>query len=242
MIIAIDGPAGSGKSTVAKMVAEQIGFAYLDTGAMYRAVCARALEAGIDPGDEMALGAIARDERISFGYTPGEALPTEVYIAGADVTRAIRTPRTDTHVSTTSALPAVRSALTEQQRRLGHERDTVMEGRDIGTVVFPDAELKVFLTAAPEARAARRAAQNAARGLLPTTPDALKAAERTTLEDILRRDAEDTGRDTAPLAAAPDSVLIDTTDLRIDEVVDCIVGLAYSRGAQGEGARRRRTV
>jgi len=215
MIIAIDGPAGSGKSTVAKLVAVRLGFAYLDTGAMYRAVTVRAINDGLDPDDEQAVAAIAQLAPITFGYTKGEALPSAVFIDGEDVTFDIRTPEADLYVSPVSALPAVRAALTEQQRRLGSERDTVMEGRDIGTVVFPHAEVKVFLTATPEERAHRRALQNVERGIDQTD-------EAVILADIIRRDTYDSSREVAPLAAAADAVIIDTTDLTIDEVVDRI--------------------
>ena len=167
MIIAIDGPAGSGKSTVAKLVAQTLGFAYLDTGAMYRSVAWRALEERLDLTDPLCepstlrIRDIAAVEPITFGYTEGDPLPTQVFIDGVDVTLPIRTPAVDKAVSPVSADVGVRAALTEQQRVFGREHDTVMEGRDIGTVVFPHAELKVFLTASVEERARRRARQNA---------------------------------------------------------------------------------
>jgi cytidylate kinase len=219
MIIAIDGPAGSGKSTVAKLVALELGFSYLDTGAMYRAITVRAAQSGIEPGDAAGCTQIATHDLISFAYESGEALPTQVFIGGQDVTQAIRTPQTDANVSQVCAHPGVRTALTEQQRRCGLEHDTVMEGRDIGTFVFPDADLKVFLTADAEVRAARRFAQNAQRSLTQTS-------EAEILAEIIRRDQADSSRELAPLAAAADAVTLDTTNLTIDQVVAAIAELA----------------
>ncbi|MDR1713695.1 MAG: (d)CMP kinase [Coriobacteriales bacterium] len=235
MIIAIDGPAGSGKSTVAKLVAGQLGFAYLDTGAMYRAVAARALAEGLDLGPEADFAPVVRiatTEPISFGYLPGEPLPTQVFINGQEVTEQIRTAACDVAVSPVSAHPGVRTALTEQQRAFGREHDTVMEGRDIGTVVFPQAELKVFLTATAEERAHRRALQNqgkAAAAAAKGQPYSGETDEAAILADILRRDTYDSSRAVAPLKAAEDAIELDTTGLGIDEVVSRIVGLAEAR-------------
>jgi cytidylate kinase len=229
MIIAIDGPAGSGKSTVAKLAARRLGFAYLDTGAMYRAVAWRALAQRIDLSEPLSevskerIRAIARIEPIRFGFTRGDPLPSQVLINDEDVTAQIRTPQTDKAVSPVSADPGVREALTEQQRDFGREYDTVMEGRDIGTVVFPDAELKVFLTASAEERARRRATQNAAK----VGRDAATAEETAIiLADLLRRDRYDSSREVAPLVPAPDSWELDSTDMTIDEVVAAIVDRA----------------
>ncbi|MDR1357833.1 MAG: (d)CMP kinase [Coriobacteriales bacterium] len=219
MIIAIDGPAGSGKSTVAKLVAKRLGFAYLDTGAMYRAVAWRALDTQVDLDDDAALTRIALSDAIRFGYQAGEALPSEVFIADEDVTRAIRRPEIDAVVSKVSAVAGVRHALVAQQQSIGGERDTVMEGRDIGTTVFPHAELKIFLTASPEARAARRLGQNATR----FGEAAQNQRREEVLADIIRRDAYDSGRKTSPLRAADDAFVLDTTDLNIGEVVDVIL-------------------
>lgn len=222
MIIAIDGPAGSGKSTVAKLVAEKLGFAYLDTGAMYRAVAWLALKRGISPSNDEALVAIATKESICFGYREGESLPSQVIIANEDATQAIRTPEVDAVVSEVSAVPGVRSALVAQQQNIGALQDTVMEGRDIGTAVFPEAELKVFLTATPEVRAARRVDQNAQR--FSEGENAQKAEE--VLADIIRRDTYDSERKTSPLKAARDALELDTSALSIDEVVDWIASKA----------------
>lgn len=222
MIIAIDGPAGSGKSTVAKQVARTLGFHYLDTGAMYRSVAWHALEHGVDVCDEASLARIARDERIVFSHEPGNPIATGVSIGGADCTRQIRTPEVDRAVSAVSSVPAVREALVEQQRAIASGDDIVMEGRDIGTVVFPDAELKVFLTATPEERARRRAGQNAEKGYGETD-------ERVILSDIMARDEADSTREVAPLAAADDAYVLDTTGLSIDEVCEVIATVAEER-------------
>lgn len=219
MIVAIDGPAGSGKSTVAKLAAEKLGFAYLDTGAMYRAVAWRALETGTDLDDNAALTRIAENDPISFGYTEGESLPSKVFIADEDVTRQIRTPETDVAVSPVSAVAEVRVALVAQQRRIGRMQDTVMEGRDIGTAVFPDAELKIFLTATPEVRAERRLKQNAKR----FGKEAQLQSQEEVLADIIRRDKYDSEREASPLKAADDALVLDTSDMSIDEVVNWIV-------------------
>lgn len=211
MIVAIDGPAGSGKSTVAKALARSLGFRYLDTGAMYRSVAVRALDAGVDLGDLEALGEVARGAAIEFVHEPGEPLPTRVMLDGRDVTSRIRTPEIDLAVSPVSAAPAVREAMVEVQRRIGAAADTVVEGRDIGTVVFPAAEVKVYLTARPEVRARRRAIDHRLAGR--------DMAEGAVLADMNRRDAHDSNRAVSPLAAADDAHLIDTSTLPPDEVV-----------------------
>ena len=222
MIIAIDGPAGSGKSTVAKQVARTLGFQYLDTGAMYRSVAWYALQHDVALDDEEELSRIAAGQRIEFTHEPGNPIASGVAIGGADCTHAIRTPEVDASVSAVSAVPGVRSALVGQQRAIAAENDIVMEGRDIGTVVFPHAELKVFLTASAEERARRRAAQNAEKGYGETDAQAILAA-------IRQRDEADSSREVAPLAAAEDAVLLDTTGLSIAEVVDSIAALAARR-------------
>jgi CMP/dCMP kinase len=223
MIIAIDGPAGSGKSSVAKALAGRLGFYYLDTGAMYRALAYRALSKGVSPNDEPAVAAIAANDLIEFGHVAGEPLPSRVFIAGEDVTDAIRTPQVDDAVSPVAKLPLVRSAMVAQQRHLAKDADIVVEGRDIGTVVFPDAQLKVYLTASAEERARRRAAQQSAGG---------HAIDEERVRDaIVRRDEIDSTRTHSPLAAADDAVVVDTTGLTFDEVVDRIALLAHERRA-----------
>ena len=199
MLVAIDGPAGAGKSTVARRVAEALGFTYLDSGAMYRAVALAALERGAEPAE------VAPTVRIDLG--------DRVFLDGRDVTADIRTPEVTEAASVAAADPAVRRAMVALQRRLLGGGDWVAEGRDIGTVVAPDAEVKVFLTASPEARARRRAAE-------------LGADEATVLADQTLRDQRDTERAHSPLQAAPDAVTVDTTDLTLDEVVDRVAALA----------------
>jgi CMP/dCMP kinase len=198
MVIAIDGPAGAGKSTVARAAAERLGFTYLDTGAMYRAVAAAA-EGGGDAAE------IARAARFELGE--------RVLLDGEDLTERIREPWVSEAASRVSSDPAVREALVEQQRRLLAEGDWVAEGRDIGTIVAPSAEVKIYLTADPAERARRRAAE------LGTDPDVV-------LREQAMRDERDRNRAVAPLVPAPDAVPVDTTGLTFDEVVEQIVTLA----------------
>ena len=224
MIIAIDGPSGAGKSTVAKAVARKLGFSCLDTGAMYRAVAWQAVQNGVPLDDDAALGEIARTYDIEFTHQPGEPTPTGVSIGGSDVTAAIRTSDIDKAVSPVSAAPSVREALVEQQRRIGSQGDYVVEGRDIGTVVFPQAEVKVFLTASNEERARRRVAQNETRGIGSVDFDEV-------LADIVRRDELDSARETSPLVAAADAKCIDSTGFTIDEIIEQICDMARAAGA-----------
>jgi CMP/dCMP kinase len=195
MVIAIDGPAGAGKSTVARAAAERLGFTYLDSGAMYRAVALR----GGDPAT------VAREARLELGE--------RVTLDGEDVTEQIREPWVSEAASSVAADPAVREALVDQQRRILADGDWVAEGRDIGTVVAPDAAVKVFLTADPAERARRRAAE-------------LGADEQVVLRELVMRDERDRSREASPLVAAPDAVPVDTTGLSLDEVVEQIVMLA----------------
>jgi cytidylate kinase len=195
MVIAIDGPAGAGKSTVARAAAERLGFTYLDSGAMYRAVALR----GGDPAT------VAREARLELGE--------RVTLDGEDVTEQIREPWVSEAASRVASDPAVREALVEQQRRILTEGDWVAEGRDIGTVVAPGAEVKVFLTADPAERARRRAVE-------------LGGDEQVVLRELILRDERDRTREVSPLIAAPDAVPVDTTGLTLDEVVDQIVTLA----------------
>ena len=222
MIIAIDGPSGAGKSTISKEVAKKLGFACLDTGAMYRCVTWQALHDGVSLDDDEALGRIARDFEIEFENEPGEPQAKVVRIGGVDVTSKIRTAEIDKSVSKPSAVPAVREALVDQQRRIGMQGNYVVEGRDIGTVVFPNAELKVFLTASDEERARRRVKQNIERGVGSTDFDEV-------LADIIRRDELDSSRAMSPLKPAEDSVLVDSTEMTIEQVVETICKLAEER-------------
>ena len=239
MIIAIDGPSGAGKSTAAKAVAARLGFSCLDTGAMYRALAWQALTDELPLDDEAALGSLAQTHEISFGHVEGDPLPKQVYISGREVTDAIRTAEVDRAVSAVSAVPAVRTALVAQQQRICRTGNYVVEGRDIGTVVFPDAELKIFLTASTKERAWRRVHQNAKRGV-----GSLDYEE--VLVDIRRRDDYDSARDTSPLKAADDAICLDSTDFTLEEVIEQICELARGRtadepvravGAAAEAAR-----
>lgn len=219
MIIAIDGPSGAGKSTVAKAVARKLGFSCLDTGAMYRAVAWQAVQNGVPLDDDAALGEIARTYDIEFTHQPGEPMPTGVSIGGSDVTAAIRTSDIDKAVSPVSAAPSVREALVEQQRRIGNAGDYVVEGRDIGTTVFPHAEVKVFLTASDEERAHRRVRQNVDRGIGSIDYEEV-------LADLRRRDEVDSSRATSPLRPADDAMMLDSTGHFIEDVIDRICALA----------------
>ena len=219
MIIAIDGPSGAGKSSVSKLVAIELGFSCLDTGAMYRSIAWQAVHDGVALDDVEALGEIARTHDIEFTHEPGNPSPIGVAIGGNDVKLAIRTAEIDRAVSPVSAVPAVREALVAQQQRIGRAGDYVVEGRDIGTVVFPDAEVKVFLTASDEARARRRVLQNEQRGVGSTDFDEV-------LADIIRRDQYDSSRAASPLKAADDAVIVDSSDMTIEEVVERICDLA----------------
>ncbi|HLM32034.1 MAG TPA: (d)CMP kinase [Solirubrobacterales bacterium] len=210
MVIAIDGPAGAGKSTVARGVAAALGFTYLDSGAMYRCVALAALRAGANPDDAAAVAAVAR--RIEIAFDGGR-----VTLDGEDVTEAIRAPEVSAAASRVSVHPAVRAAMIERQRQLIADGGYVAEGRDIGTVVSPDSPLKVFLSASPQERARRRAAETG------EPLDAVLAAQR-------ERDARDRGREHGALRAAEDAIELDTTDRGVDDVVAQIAGLARERG------------
>lgn len=222
MIIAIDGPSGAGKSTVAKAVAKTLGFSCLDTGAMYRAVAWQALRDGVALDDAEALENIARTRDIEFKTVAGDPLPRTVIIGGADVTDAIRTSEIDKAVSPVSAVPGVRHALVAQQQRIGHGGNYVVEGRDIGTVVFPDADVKIFLTASDEERAHRRVRQNVDRGIGSIDYDDV-------LADIRRRDAYDSSRAESPLRPAGDALQLDSTGTYIEDVIERICAEARAK-------------
>lgn len=205
-VIAIDGPAGSGKSTVAKALAEALGLRYLDTGAMYRSVTFAALRRGVDPEDAEPVARIARefDLRLDEDGT--------VRVDGVDATIEIRGPEVTRAVSVVAANPEVRDQMVSRQREWARRNDGgVLEGRDIGTVVFPDATLKVYLDASPEVRAARR------------TKEVTDLSYETVAADIARRDALDQGRAASPLQTAADAVIIDTSDLSVEQIVHAVM-------------------
>jgi len=220
-IVAIDGPAGAGKSTVARELARRLGFTIVDTGAIYRAVALAAQRAGIGWEDDAALGRLL-DSGLGISFAPA-ADGQRVLLQGEDVSEAIRTPEISRGSSVVSARPVVRQKLLGLQRQLGRNAPAgaVMEGRDIGTVVFPDADVKFFLTANAEARAARRHAELAERGLPVPLGEVL--------EDQRRRDRDDSQRAIAPLKPAPDAVVMDTTGLDLAEVVERCLRVARER-------------
>ena len=218
MIIAIDGPAGSGKSTIARAVAARTDATYLDTGAMYRSVALLALRAGADLDDQDAVTGLASHARIEFA--PADNGEQAVILNGAEVTADIRTPEVDAAVSYVARMQPVRDLMVAKQRDYALGTDVVCEGRDIGTVVFPQADVKIFMTASPLTRARRRAQQNIQRGCPPHECDV-----DAILQSILERDRIDSTRDASPLKAADDAVHVDSSDLSIDEVVTLICGL-----------------
>ncbi|MFJ5839269.1 (d)CMP kinase [Streptomyces shenzhenensis] len=218
VVVAIDGPSGTGKSSTSKAVAAQLALSYLDTGAQYRAITWWMVSNGIDLEDPSAIAAVAGKPEIVSGTDP--ANPT-IAVDGVDVAGPIRTQEVTAKVSAVSAVPEVRTRITELQRSLAGsaERGIVVEGRDIGTTVLPDADLKVFLTASPEARAARRSGE-------------LKGSDvHSTREALLKRDAADSSRTASPLAKAADAVEVDTTELTLAQVIECVVTLVQEKRA-----------
>jgi CMP/dCMP kinase len=229
LTIAIDGPAGSGKSSVARLVAQKLDYNYLDSGAMYRALALNALQGGgIALSSEHELEALARDTHIELRPVPptlqDPCIHNQVFLDGVDVTQSIRTNEVAQAASRLAAVPGVRKILVAEQQRAGAGGGVVMEGRDIGTVVFPNAELKIFLEAAPEARAERRSKEHLEKG---EQVDAAKA-----LEEIHQRDQRDTERRVSPLARAADAVLVDNTAMDVEETARLIVQLARQREAR----------
>jgi len=223
LIIAIDGPVGSGKSTLARRVAAMLGYIYIDTGAMYRSVALKALRRGVPFEAADQLTALAGETRIDLRAQDGTQ---QVFLDGEDVTAAIRTPDVAQAASKVAVVPGVRKVLVAEQRRAGDQGGVVMEGRDIGSVVFPEAQLKIFLTASPEIRAERRWREHQQKG------DAIDLAR--TLEEIRERDRRDRERATSPLVRAQDAVVVDSTAMEPEEVARLVVMLtkAQAKGHQ----------
>ncbi|MFD7613560.1 (d)CMP kinase [Streptomyces sp. NPDC059828] len=221
VIVAIDGPSGTGKSSTSKAVAAELGLSYLDTGAQYRAITWWMITNGIDTSDPVAIASAAEKPVIESGTDP---LAPTISVDGTDASGPIRTQEVTSKVSAVSAVPEVRARMTDLQRSVAAaaEKGIVVEGRDIGTTVLPDADLKVFLTASAEARAARRSGE-------------LKGKEASgldaTREALIKRDAADSSRKTSPLAKAGDAVEVDTTDLTLSQVIECVVTLVEEKRA-----------
>lgn len=209
--VAIDGPAGAGKSTIAKLVAEKKGYIYVDTGAMYRGLAVHFLDCGLQAADKAGITEACKNANVSIGYESGVQ---QIYLNGVNITDRLRREEVGNMASVTSAIPEVREKLLELQRGLAREKDVIMDGRDIGTNILPDADVKIYLTASVETRAKRRYDELLAKG------------ERCDLEeiskDIQERDARDMQREIAPLKQAPDAVLVDSSNMTIEEVVDKI--------------------
>ena len=217
IVVAIDGPAGAGKSTIAKLAAEKLGYAYIDTGAMYRSVAWKFLQTG-KAFDEDFISGLSKTMLIDFRP---EAKINRVFVDGTEVTDAIRTPEVTAIVSRVAAIGAVREAMVDQQRRMGEAGGVLMDGRDIGTVVFPNAQLKIFLTASVEERARRRYAEMVAKG---------QQVDLQQLQtDIAERDKQDSERAISPLRQAEDALLLDTSDMGISEVTERILQLVQER-------------
>ena len=211
--IAIDGPSGAGKSTIARAAAKRFGFIYVDTGAIYRTVGLAAYRGGVDRRDESAVEALLPQLEIAMRYT--DAGEQHMYLNGEDVTALIREPEISICASDVAALPAVRAFLMELQRRMARENSVIMDGRDIGTVVLPDAEVKIFLTASAEDRARRR--------LLELEQKGMKQSFDEVLRDIKYRDEQDSHRTAAPLKKAEDAIVVDTSELSFAESLELVV-------------------
>ena len=206
--IAIDGPAGAGKSTIARILAKELSFIYVDTGALYRAIGYRMLTVGIDPADSAAVEEALPTLTVSIAYVGDEQ---HVFVNGEDVSGFIRTPEVSMAASRVSAIPAVRAFLLQTQREMAATASVIMDGRDIGTTILPDAQIKIFLTASPEARAVRRFKELEEKGVATTYEDVLA--------DMVKRDYDDAHRAASPLRRAADAILVDTSNDTLDEVI-----------------------
>ena len=218
MKIAIDGPGGAGKSSVAKALAAQLGLVYVDTGALYRSVGLFMRRAGVNTASAEEVTPLLKDVKLSLRWTEAGQ---RVFLGDEDVSEAIRTPEASMDASAVSAIQAVRDFLLGLQRDMAEAGNVIMDGRDIGTVIMPDADLKIFLTASPEARAKRRFAELVAKGQSCTFEEVL--------EDIIKRDAQDTGRDIAPAVPADDTVIFDNSDMGLEETVEGIAAMARAK-------------
>lgn len=217
--IAIDGPAGAGKSTIARLAAKRLGFVYVDTGAMYRAIALYFLRKGIRPEDVQTIASLVQGAEITIRYVDGTQ---QVMLNGEDVSGQIRTEEVGNMASSISAIPAVRAHLLELQRNLAASANVIMDGRDIGTCILPDADVKIFLTASTSVRALRRYRELQEKGMMCN----LEEIE----QDIIERDARDMNRETAPLKQAEDAMLLDSSDMTLEQVVQAILEAAFSRG------------
>lgn len=217
--VAIDGPSGAGKSTVSRAVAAMLGYIYIDTGAMYRTVAYKAISLGIEPSDAKSVAAMLQNTVIDIKHCDDGQ---HMFVDGTDVTDKIRTPQISMGASAVAAIPEVRAWLLETQRSFAAKSNCIMDGRDIGTVVLPNAQVKIFLTASPEARARRRYDELEAKGETVDFDEVL--------DDMIKRDKADSSRDCAPLAAADDAVIVDSGDIDFDETVRRIAQIIINRG------------